>query len=116
MTPPRIIVSATDLVRAKPFSFTREQLNGICVDRRRSRSRGGVRIGSDADLFRATVMRTYRGSMRLCRRTSIERRCRSSPMFTEKSAGAPAVASTAKFHLHLVDGAFADNLGTRDSR
>src|SRR5689334_7691422 len=29
---PRVIVSATDLVRAKPFAFTREQLNGICVD------------------------------------------------------------------------------------
>ena len=27
-----MIVSATDLVRAKPFAFTREQLNGVCVD------------------------------------------------------------------------------------
>src|SRR5919109_2578788 len=29
---PRVIVTATDLVRAKPFAYTREQLNGICVD------------------------------------------------------------------------------------
>ena len=29
---PRVIITATDLVRAKPFAFTREQLNGICVD------------------------------------------------------------------------------------
>jgi NTE family protein len=29
---PARIISATDLVRAKPFAFTREQLNGICVD------------------------------------------------------------------------------------
>ena len=29
---PRVIISATDLVRAKPFAFTREQLNSVCVD------------------------------------------------------------------------------------
>ena len=29
---PRVIISATDLVRAQPFAFTREQLNGICID------------------------------------------------------------------------------------
>src|SRR6185503_2533811 len=31
---PRVIISATDLVRAQPFAFTREQLNGVCVDPR----------------------------------------------------------------------------------
>src|SRR4051794_18000338 len=31
---PRVIITATDLVRAKPIAFTREQLNGVCVDPR----------------------------------------------------------------------------------
>ena len=29
---PRVIVTATDLVRAAPFAFTREQMNGVCMD------------------------------------------------------------------------------------
>ena len=29
---PRVIITETDLVQSKPFSFTREQLNGVCVD------------------------------------------------------------------------------------
>ena len=63
---PRVIISATDLVRAKPFAFTREQLNGICVDpEERAGGARGVRIRGHADLFRAAGHAQLRRAMRL---------------------------------------------------
>ena len=115
---PRVIITATDLVRAKPFAFTREQLNGICVDpRQRARGARGVRIRRDADLFRAA------GHAQLRRRLRI-------PAAGKRSASTDGgeedvyrreraerllsfLDSTNYPYLHLADGAFADNLGAR---
>ena len=115
---PRVIVSATDLVRAKPFSFTREQLNGICVDPKSGAGGArGVRVRGDADLFRAAGHAHVRGAMRLPAAGRRERRyARRRRMSTAESVpSACSRSSTAKKfpYLHLADGAFADNLGAR---
>ena len=96
---PRVIVTATDLVRAKPFAFTREQLNGICVDpKTRAGGARGVRFGGDAYLFRAAGDAHLRGSMRLpAARQHRRRDARRRTTSTDKSApSACSRSSTAK--------------------
>ena len=59
---PRVIVSATDLVRAKPFAFTREQLNGICVDPKSVPVARAVFASAATPIYFAPlVMRTFAG-------------------------------------------------------
>src|SRR5688572_6352112 len=59
---PRVIVSATDLVRAKPFAFTREQLNGICVDPKSvPLARAVFSSAATPIYFAPLVMRTFAG-------------------------------------------------------
>ena len=114
---PRVIISATDLVRAKPFAFTREQLNGVCVDpKTRTGGARGVRLGRNAHLLRAAGDAQLRRAMRLPaarhhRRTTgseddVYRR--------ERAERLRSFLDSANYpYLHLADGAFADNLGAR---
>jgi NTE family protein len=114
---PRVIISATDLVRAQPFAFTREQLNGICVDPASIPAARAVFASAATPIYFAPlVMRSYPGQCGYepppyaahsgdqeeegMRRERAER-LRS---FLDSSRGP---------YLHLADGAFTDNLGAR---
>jgi NTE family protein len=114
---PRVIISSTDLVRAQPFSFTREQLNGICVDPATIPVARAVFASAATPIYFAPlVMRSYPGKCGYqppplaaprgdpeddgLRRERAER-LRS---FLDASRGP---------YLHLADGAFTDNLGAR---
>jgi NTE family protein len=114
---PRVIVSATDLVRAKPFAFTREQLNGICVDPKTVPVARAVFASAATPIYFAPlVMRNYAGrcgykppdgvSSEAMGDEDVYRRERADRLFSFlDSANYP--------YLHLADGAFADNLGAR---
>jgi NTE family protein len=114
---PRVIISSTDLVRAQPFAFTREQLNGICVDPTTIPVARAVFASAATPIYFAPlVMRSYPGQCGYqpppfapatgdleddgLRRERAER-LRS---FLDVSRGP---------YLHLADGAFSDNLGAR---
>jgi NTE family protein len=114
---PRVIITSTDLVRAKPFSFTREQLNGVCVDPRSVPVARAVFSSAATPIYFAPlVMQSFAG------------RCGYQPPDTiapesidEEDAYRRERAerllsfldSTNYPYLHLADGAFADNLGAR---
>jgi NTE family protein len=114
---PRVIITATDLVRAKPFSFTREQLNGVCVDPKSVPVARAVFASAATPIYFAPlVMQTFAG------------RCNYQPpeianvplesiddvYRRERAERLLSFLDTAHYpYLHLADGAFADNLGAR---
>jgi NTE family protein len=114
---PRVIVSATDLVRAKPFAFTREQLNGICVDPKSVPVARAVFASAATPIYFAPlVMRNFAGqcgyqppdgvSTDSVGDEDVYRRERADRLLSFlDSANYP--------YLHLADGALADNLGAR---
>jgi NTE family protein len=114
---PRVIITATDLVRAQPFAFTREQLNGVCVDPDSLPLARAVFASAATPIYFAPlVMRSYAGQCGyqppagLAESLDAEedgyRRERAQRLFSfADSAKAP--------YLHLSDGAFTDNLGAR---
>ncbi|HTU66543.1 MAG TPA: patatin-like phospholipase family protein [Steroidobacteraceae bacterium] len=114
---PRVIITATDLVRAQPFAFTREQLNGVCVDPDTIPVARAVFASAATPIYFAPlVMRTYPGKcgyeppMPQSVASDLEeegyRRERAFRLhaFVDASRGP---------YLHLADGAFTDNLGAR---
>jgi NTE family protein len=113
---PRVIVSATDLVRAKPFAFTREQLNGVCVDPKSVPLARAVFASAATPIYFAPlVMRSFAGQCGyrppdtiMLGIDSVEdayRRERAERLVSFLDPGQP--------YLHLADGALADNLGAR---
>jgi NTE family protein len=114
---PRVIITATDLVRAKPFSFTREQLNGVCVDPKSVPLARAVFASAATPIYFAPlVMQTFAGrcnyqppdiaSVPLDTIDDVYRR--------ERAERLLSYLDTAHYpYLHLADGAFADNLGAR---
>lgn len=114
---PRVIVSSTDLVRAKPFAFTREQLNGICVDPKSVPVARAVFASAATPIYFAPlVMRNFAGqcgyqppdgvSADATGDEDVYRRERADRLLSFlDSANYP--------YLHLADGALADNLGAR---
>ena len=108
---PRVIITATDLVRAKPFAFTREQLNGICVDPKSVPVARAVFASAATPVYFAPlVMRNFAGSCgyqppetiatvgRATRRTSIGASapsgcCRSSTAPTTRTCTSPMAHS-----------------------
>jgi NTE family protein len=114
---PRVIISTTDLVRAQPFTFTREQLNGICVDPKTIPVARAVFASAATPIYFAPlVMRSYPG------------RCGYQPPPFAPATGDPEddglrreraerlrsfLDSSRGPYLHLADGAFSDNLGAR---
>ncbi len=113
---PRVIITATDLVRAKPFTFTREQLNGICVDPKSiPLARAVFSSAATPIYFAPLVMRSFAGSCGYQPPETIAetseavedayRRERAERLYSFLDPKYP--------YLHLADGALADNLGAR---
>lgn len=113
---PRVIITSTDLVRAKPFTFTREQLNGICVDPASvPLARAVFASAATPVYFAPLVMRSFAGNCGYEPPVAITgddeagedayRRERTERLFSYLDPKYP--------YLHLADGALADNLGAR---
>jgi len=114
---PRVIVSATDLVRAMPFAFTREQLNGICVDPKTVPVARAVFASAATPIYFAPlVMRTYAGQCGYVPPDGISAEANDArdTYRKERSERLLSYLDSEKYpYLHLSDGAFADNLGAR---
>jgi NTE family protein len=113
---PRVIVSATDLVRAMPFSFTREQLNGICVDPKTVPAARAVFASAATPIYFAPlVMRTYAGQCGYVPPDGVSASLDARDTYRkERSERLLSYLDSEKYpYLHLSDGAFADNLGAR---
>jgi NTE family protein len=113
---PRVIVTSTDLVRAKPFTFTREQLNGICVDPSSvPLARAVFASAATPVYFAPLVMRSFAGNCGYEPPVDVTgpdeaaedayRRERAERLLSYLDPRYP--------YLHLADGALADNLGAR---
>jgi NTE family protein len=114
---PRVIITATDLVRAKPFAFTRDQLNGVCVDPKSVPVARAVFASAATPIYFAPlVMQTFAGK---CNYQTPE--IAGQPLDSiedvyrrERAERLLSFLDTANYpYLHLADGAFADNLGAR---
>jgi len=115
---PRVIITATDLVRAKPFAFTREQLNGICVDPKSVPVARAVFASAATPVYFAPlVMQNFAGGcgyqppdvvthLTDGEEEDVYRRERGERLLS-------FLDSKNYPYLHLADGAFADNLGAR---
>ena len=114
---PRVIITATDLVRAKPFAFTREQLNGVCVDPRTlPLARAVFASAATPVYFAPLVMRSYAGSCGYQPPDSLEGAPRGGDdaYRRERTERMQSFLDSSHYpYLHLADGAFADNLGAR---
>ena len=114
---PRVIITATDLVRAKPFAFTREQLNGICVDPKSVPVARAVFASAATPIYFAPlVMRTYAGRCGYVPPDSLnpDALLGADAYKKERAERLMSYLDSEKFpYLHLADGAFADNLGAR---
>jgi NTE family protein len=114
---PRVIVSATDLVRAKPFAFTREQLNGICVDPKSIPVARAVFASAATPIYFAPlVMRSFAGQCGYVPPDSVKNDAiGEEDVYRRERAGRllSFLDSTNYPYLHLADGALADNLGAR---
>jgi len=114
---PRVIVTATDLVRAQPFAFTREQLNGICVDPKSVPVARAVFASAATPIYFAPlVMQTFAGQCGYVPPESVTAEA-SGPRDSYRRERASRLLSYLDSehlpYLHLADGAFADNLGAR---
>jgi NTE family protein len=114
---PRVIVTATDLVRAKPFAFTREQLNGICVDPKSVPVARAVFASADTPIYFAPlVMRTFAGQCGYVppETVGLEAVAEEDVYRRERAARLLSYLDSKNYpYLHLADGALADNLGAR---
>jgi len=112
---PRVIITATDLVRAKPFTFTREQLNGICVDPTSiPLARAVFSSAATPIYFAPLVMRSYAGECGYVPPdTLLEGEGAEDAYRRERSERLQSFLDPRFPYLHLADGALADNLGAR---
>lgn len=114
---PRVIISATDLVRSKPFAFTREQLNGVCVDPKSVPVARAVFASAATPVYFAPlVMRNFAGQCGYRPPDALELTAGSEEDAHRKERAERVFSfldSTNYPYLHLADGAFADNLGAR---
>lgn len=112
---PRIIITATDLVRAKPFTYTREQLNGICVDPKSIPLARAVFSSAAAPIYFAPlVMRTFAGDCGYLPPDSLLLGDSTEDVYRrERAERLHAFLDPRYPFLHLADGALADNLGAR---
>ena len=114
---PRVIVTATDLVRAKPFAFTRDQLNGVCVDPRSVPVARAVFASADTPIYFAPlVMRTFAGQCGYVPPDSVgpEAADEEDVYRRERATRLLSFLDSKNYpYLHLADGALADNLGAR---
>lgn len=115
---PRVIITATDLVRAKPFAFTREQFNGVCIDPASvPMSRAVFASAATPVYFAPLVMKTFAGQ---CGYVPPDTVSLAADNLSEDAYRRERAERLLSFldseqypYLHLADGAFADNLGAR---
>ena len=115
---PRVIITATDLVRAKPFAFTREQLNGICVDPKSVPVARAVFASAATPVYFAPlVMRNFAGSCGYLPPDTVNQATdgeEEDVYRRERGERLLSFLDSKNYpYLHLADGAFADNLGAR---
>jgi NTE family protein len=113
---PRVIITATDLVRAKPFAFTREQLNGICVDPASiPLARAVFSSAATPIYFAPLVMRSFAGTCgyRPPETVAQENSAIEDAYRRERAERLYSFLDPRYPYLHLADGALADNLGAR---
>ncbi len=114
---PRVIITATDLVRAKPFEFTREQLNGVCVDPKSVPVARAVFASAATPVYFAPlVLRNYAGQCGYEPPEIVNSASDSEKDMYRRERAERILSfldSTNYPYLHLSDGAFADNLGAR---
>lgn len=114
---PRVIITTTDLVRAKPFTFTREQLNGICVDPASVPVARAVFASAATPVYFAPlVMRNFAGQCGYRPPDALQLHSNSEEDAYRRERAERLLSyldSTNYPYLHLADGAFADNLGAR---
>lgn len=114
---PRVIITATDLVRASPFSFSREQLNEVCVDPKSIPVARAVFASAATPIYFAPlVMQTHAG---VCGYQppgilTLPNEGAEDSYRHERAERLRSFLNSADHpYLHLADGAFADNLGAR---
>jgi len=115
---PRVIITATDLVRAKPFTFTREQLNGICVDPKSVPVARAVFASAATPVYFAPlVMRNFAGGCGYQPPDTVSHLTdgeEEDAYRRERGERLLSFLDSKNYpYLHLADGAFADNLGAR---
>jgi NTE family protein len=114
---PRVIITSTDLVRAKPFSFTREQLNGICVDPKSvSVARAVFSSAATPIYFAPLVLQDFAGQCGYQPPDPIAPAevSEEDAYRRERAERQTSFLDSKDYpYLHLADGAFADNLGAR---
>jgi NTE family protein len=114
---PRVIISATDLVRAKPFAFTREQMNGICVDPRTVPVARAVFASAATPVYFAPlVMQNFAGNCGYQPPETVSDSAEDEEDVYRRERAERLLAfldNTNYPYLQLADGAFADNLGAR---
>jgi len=114
---PRVIITATDLVRAKPFAFTREQLNGICVDPKSVPVARAVFASAATPVYFAPlVMHNFAGQCGYQPPDGVVATSDAEEDAYRRERAERLLSfldSTDYPYLHLSDGAFADNLGAR---
>jgi NTE family protein len=114
---PRVIITATDLVRAKPFAFTREQLNGVCVDPKTVPVARAVFASAASPVYFAPlVMRNFAGQCgyRPPDALQLDADDEEDAYRKERAERLYSFLDSNNYpYLHLADGAFADNLGAR---
>ena len=112
---PRVIITATDLVRAKPFTYTREQLNGICVDPKSiPLARAVFSSAATPIYFAPLVMRTFAGDCGYQPPASVLDGESADDAYRRERAERLQTFLDPRYpFLHLADGALADNLGAR---
>jgi NTE family protein len=114
---PRVIVTATDLVRSKPFAFTRDQLNGVCVDPKTVPVARAVFASAATPIYFAPlVMRNFAGGCGYVPPPGVAPNAiiEDDAYRQERAERLHSFLDSKRFpYLHLADGAFADNLGAR---
>lgn len=112
---PRVIITSTDLVRAKPFTFTRDQLNGICVDPKSiPLARAVFSSAATPIYFAPLVMRSYAGTCGYQPPETVANSEAVEDAYRRERAERLLSFLDPKYpYLHLADGALADNLGAR---
>jgi NTE family protein len=114
---PRVIISATDLVRAQPFAFTRDQLNSICVDPKSVPVARAVFASAATPIYFAPlVMQTFAGQCGYQPPDGVTAHATGGRDHYRRERAERLLSfldSKNLPYLHLADGAFADNLGAR---
>jgi NTE family protein len=115
---PRVIITATDLVRATPFTYTRDQLNGICVDPKSIPVARAVFSSAATPIYFAPlVMRSYAGGCGYqppeAIETIAENEAAADAYRRERAERLLSFVDPKYPYLHLADGALSDNLGAR---